>query len=80
MAGKGQACVSKHATRVHELEGAVGVHARRGVRLVIQRIGEGQRDVGGAVIAMIAGVGRARHDAAPYLSYRVLTDARGWSR
>jgi hypothetical protein len=75
LAGVGQACVSKRTQRVHELLSTVGVHTHCGKRLIVQRIRERQRYHGRAIVAMIADVHSARHDAAPYLSDRVLRRA-----
>ena len=43
-----------------------------GEGLVVQRVREGQRDGGHRIIPVIADVGRAWHDAAADLSYRVM--------
>ena len=44
----------------------------RGEGLVVQRVREGQRDGGYRIIPVIADVGRAWHDAAADLAYRVM--------
>ena len=43
---------------------------------VQERVREGQRDGGYRVVAVIADVGRAWHDAAAYLIEHVLADTR----
>jgi hypothetical protein len=74
--GPWQALVAKGRIGSHKLRIAVGRQIDRGEGLVVQRVREGQRDGGHSIIAVIADVSRAWHDAAAYLIYHVHTDAR----
>ena len=55
---------------------AVGGHCDAVEGLVVQGVGERQRNGGYLIVPMIAAVGRPCHDAAAYLVYHVLADAR----
>jgi hypothetical protein len=70
--GQRQALGEEDRIRGRELRIAVGrqIDAREG--LVVQRVREGQRDGDHCIIPVIASVGRPWHDAASYLSYRVM--------
>jgi hypothetical protein len=57
-----------------ELGIAVGRKIDGGEGLVVQRVRERQRDGGDRIVPVIAYVGRAWHDTAPYLSYHVLAN------
>ena len=50
------------------------VDAVKGV--IVQGVGERQRNGGYHIVPMIAAIGRPCHDAAAYLIYHVLADAR----
>ena len=80
MAVPWQADVSEGVLRGRELGIAVGRHINACVSLIVERERKGERNVGDYVIAMIAGVCRALHTTAAYLTYRVLADARCWRR
>ena len=69
--------VGECRVRSHKLRIAVGRQIDAGEGLVVQSVREGQRDGGDGIIPVIADVRRARHDAAPYLSYRVVAVAVG---
>ena len=71
-----QASVGEDRGIATELQCTVGVHIRSRVGLIVERIRERQRDGGHAVVAMIADVGRAWHDAPADLSDRISSDAR----
>ena len=70
-----QALVRKGGICCRELGITVGRQIDRGEGLVVQGVGEWQRDGDHGIIAMIAGVRRTRYDAAADLSYRVLRRA-----
>jgi len=72
VSGPWQALIGEGRIGRCELRITVGrqIDVREG--LVIQRIREGQRDGGYCIIPVIADIGRARHDAAADLSYRVM--------
>ena len=59
-----------------ELRIAVGRHVDAVKGLVVQGVGERQRNGGYLVVSVIAAIDRARHDASAYLSEHVLADAR----
>lgn len=67
-----QTTVREDRRRVHKLQCAIGIHVRHRKRLVIQAIGEGQRDRRGAIVNVIARVRRAWHDTATDLRYIVV--------
>ena len=68
--------IGKSGVGSRELRIAVGryVDAVKGV--VVQGVGERQRNGGYLIVPMIAAIGRPWHDAAAYLIYHVLADAR----
>jgi hypothetical protein len=68
--------IGKSRVGSRELRIAVGRHVDAVKGLVVQGIGERQRNGGYHVVPMIAGIGRPCHDAAAYLVYHVLADAR----
>src|SRR4029077_6299612 len=70
--GPWQALVGEGRIGGRELRIAVGRQIDRGEGLIVQRVREGQRDGGDRIIPVIADVGRAWHDAAPYLTDRVM--------
>ena len=75
-----QALVAKGRIGCRELRIAVGRQINAGEGLILQRVREGQRNGGHRIIPVIADVGGARHDAAAYLSYRVLVAGRARRR
>jgi len=70
--GQRQALGEEDRIGGRELRITVGRQIDRAEGLVVQRVREGQRDGGDRVIPVIADVGGAWHDAASYLSYRVM--------
>ena len=68
--------IGKGGVGSRELRIAVGryVDAVKGV--IVQGVGERQRNSGYLIVPMIAAIGRPCHDAAAYLIYQVHTDAR----
>ena len=78
----GQANVNKSGVHGCKLGIAVGRHINACVGRVVERECEGQHHVGDYVIPVIAGVGRAGHDAVTDLSYHISNNARcrRWSR
>jgi hypothetical protein len=70
--GPRQALVGKGRIGGCELRVAVGRQIDRGEGLIVQRVREGQRDGGYLIIRVVADVGRAWHDAAADLTYRVM--------
>jgi hypothetical protein len=76
--GPRQAQVAKGGICSRKLRITVGRQIDRGEALVVQRVWEWQRDRGHRIIPVIADVGRPWHDAAAYLSYRILV--AGWTR
>ena len=72
--GPWQALVGKGRVSGRELRVAIGRQINAGEGLIVQRVREGQRDGGDRIIPVIADVGRAWHDTAPYLSDHVLAD------
>jgi hypothetical protein len=70
--GERQALVEEGRIRGRELRITVGRQIDQVEGLVVQRVREGQRNGDHRIIPVIAGVGRAWHDAASYLSYRVM--------
>ena len=68
--------IGKSGVGSRELRIAVGryVDAVKGV--VVQGVGERQRNSGYLIVPMIAAIGRPWHDAAAYLIYHVLADTR----
>jgi hypothetical protein len=77
--GPRQALVSKCGIVSQELGITVGRQIDARISRPIEAVRERKRDRGHRIIPVIADVGRAWHDTAPYLVYHVLTDARGWS-
>ena len=77
MLGPRQANIGKGRIGGHELGIAVGRQIDGGEGVVVQGVREGQRKCGDAVVAMIADIRRARHNAAASLNYRK-TCARYW--
>jgi hypothetical protein len=71
-----QATISERRIGRHELRIAVGRQIDARESRAVQAIGEGQCDGGDGIIAVIADVRGARHDAAPDLSDRVVAHAR----
>ena len=67
-----QALVGEGRIGGHKLCIAVGRQIDRGEGLVVQAVREGQRDGGYRIIPVIADVGRAWHDGAANLTYRVM--------
>src|SRR5206468_3765606 len=72
VAGQRQALGEEDRIRGCELRIAVGRQIDQVEGLVVQRVREGQRNGDHRIIPVIASVGRAWHDAASYLSYRVM--------
>ena len=71
-----QAVVSKRRICGHKLGITVGRQIDAGESRAVQGIREGQRDRRYRIIPVIADVGGARNDTAPYLSNRVVAHAR----
>jgi hypothetical protein len=71
-----QALVGKGRVGGRELRVAIRRHIDAGETLIVQGEGEGQRNGGHRIVAVIADVGRAWHDAAAYLIYHVRANAR----
>jgi hypothetical protein len=67
-----RALVAEVRCSSYELRITVGRQIDRGEGLVIQGVGERERDVGYRIIAMIADVCSAWHDSGGYLAYRVM--------
>ena len=81
MLGPRQANIGKGPIRGRELGIAVGRQIDGGEGLAVQGVREGQRKCGDAVVAMIADIRRARHNAAASLNYRkTCAGYRRWSR
>ena len=81
MLGPRQATVGKRGVRRRELGVAVGRQIDRCEGLAVQGEREGQRKCGDAVVAMIANVRRARHNASASLNYgKTRARYRCWSR
>src|SRR4029077_5248738 len=79
--GPRQANIGKRRIRGRELGIAVGRQIDGGEGLAVQGGREGQRKCGDAVVAMIADIRRARHNASAYLNYRkTCAGYRCWSR
>ena len=74
--GPREALVGKFRIGRHELRIPVGRQIDAGESRAVQAIREGQRDGSDRIIPVIANVRGAWHDAAPYLSDRVVTHAR----
>jgi hypothetical protein len=70
--GQRQAYVEEGRIRGRELRIAVGRQIDRVEGLVVQRVREWECDGGYLIIRVIADIRRAWHDAAAYLSYRVM--------
>jgi hypothetical protein len=75
-----EARISKRRIVSQELGIAVGRQIDARVSRAVQDVGEGQRDGGDGIIAVIADVRRAWYDTASYLSDRVVAHARGRRR
>jgi hypothetical protein len=70
--GPWQALFGERRISRRELRVTVGRQIDRGEGLVVQRVREWQRDGGHRIIPVIADVGRAWHDGAADLTYRVM--------
>ena len=68
--------IGKSRVGSRKLRIAVGRHVDAVKGLVVQGVGERQRNGGYLVVSVIAAIDRARHDAAAYLSEHVLANAR----
>ena len=67
-----QADVAVGRIQSRQLRIAIRRHSNGAVGLIVKRVREWQRDRGGAVVAVIANVCRARNDATADLDYVVM--------